>query len=160
MGKTFFSDLELKIHLEGDVDGIDWLDGEEGVNRHSLDFPEPPRMWGPTQRSILDSGVFSPPHYMQDMHIPSAYRSPLDWKNGGSVEATLKVGKLRPQGEYLFEDPELIVVLPLTRESQVNGTWQITASGHNEIYGGELQVEVGPPVDLTTRMRKLLKLES
>ena len=159
-GKTFFSDLELKIHLDGDVDGLKWLDGSQGVRLQRLDLPDPPRMWGPTQRSTLGSDFYSPQYYVPDISIPSTYRSPLDWKNGGSVGVTLKVGKLRPQGEHLFEDPELILVLPLTRESQVKGTWQITASGYDEIYSGELQVDVGPPIDLTKPMRGLLKLDS
>jgi hypothetical protein len=158
--KTFFSDLELKIHLEGEVDGLDWLDGNDGARLHRLNFPEPPRRWGPTQRSMLGRDFFSAPNYLPAMSFPSAYRSPLDWKNGGSVDVTLKVSKLRPRGEYFFEDPELILVLPFTRESHVKGTWQITASGHDEIYTGELQVEVGPPVDLTKPMRSLLTLDS
>jgi hypothetical protein len=45
-------------------------------------------------------------------------------------------------------------------EQFIKGTWQITASGHDEIYAGELQVEVGPPVDLTKLMRRLLQLDS
>jgi len=49
------------------------------------------------------------------------YRSPLNWRNGGSVDVTLQVGELRPLGEYLFEDEELVLVLPLARESHVLG---------------------------------------
>lgn len=159
-GKTFFSDLELKIHLEGDVDGLNWLDGNEGVRLQRLDLPDPPKMWGPTQRSMLGRDFFSPSHYVQSVSIPSVYRSPLDWKNGGSVDVTLKVGKLRPQGEYLFDDPKLILVLPLNRDSHVEGARRITASGHDEIYAGELRVDVGPPVDRTKPTRSLLKLDS
>lgn len=158
-GKTFFNDLELKIHLEGDVDGIEWVDGEEKIHLQTLDLPRAPRIWGPTPRSILGRDIFSPSQYMQNLQIPSAYRSALDWKNGGSVNVTLKVGKLRPKGEYLFYDPELILVLPPTRESHIEGTWQITASGHDEIYSDELKVKVGPQLDLTTTIRGLLKLD-
>ncbi|GAA1214465.1 hypothetical protein [Rhodoglobus aureus] len=157
--KTFFRDLELKIHVEGDIDGLDWLDGSDGSSAHRLDLPEPPRVWGPTQRSMVGRDFFQP-QYMQYTSVPSMYRSPLNWKNGGSVDVTLKVGELRPLGEYLFDDEELVLVLPLTRDSRVKGTWQITASGHDEIYAGELQVEVGPPVDLTKLMRRLLLLDS
>lgn len=45
-------------------------------------------------------------------------------------------------------------------QGHVEGTWHITASGHDEIYSGELQVEVGPLVDLTKLMRSLLELDS
>ena len=158
--KTFFRDLELKIHLEGDIDGIDWLDGNDDIRVDRLDVPEPPREWGPTQRSLLGRDFIPPSHYMQNLSVPPVYRSPLDWKNGGSVDVTLKVGELRPLGECLFEDEELVLVLPLTREFHIKGTWQITASGHDEIYAGELQIEVGPPVDLTKLMRRLLQLDS
>lgn len=158
-GKTFFTDLELKIHLEGDVDGEDWLNHDGDVPLDRLDLPEPPRKWGPTQRSVLGRDYFSTPHFMPSINPSSIYRSPLDWKNGGSVDVTLKVGKLRPHAEYLFDDPELILVLPASGESHVKGTWQITAGGHDEIYAGELQVEVGSQIDLTKAMRRLLKLE-
>lgn len=157
--KTFFRDLELKIHVEGDIDGLDWLDGSDSISAHRLDLPEPPRVWGPTQRSMLGRDFFQP-QYMQNTSVPSMYHSPLNWKNGGSVDVTLKVGELRPLGEYLFDDEELVLVLPVTRDARVKGTWQITASGHDEIYAGELQVEVGPPVDLTKLMRRLLLLDS
>lgn len=58
--KTFFNDLQLKIHLDGDVDGRDWLDGSEGVRISQLDVPEPPRIWGPTHRSLLGRDYAAP----------------------------------------------------------------------------------------------------
>ena len=148
------------MHLEGDVEGLDWLTDDKIVNADILDLPAPPRKWGASQRSIVGQGFVSPTHYTPTINPSSLYRSLLGRKNDGSVDLTLKVGKLRSDTEYLFDDPELFLVLPVTRESHVQGAWQITASGHDEIYAGGLQVEVGTSIDLTQSMRGLLRLDA
>lgn len=157
--KVFFNSVELKIHLEGSVEGYEWLDGTDGVRRKDLELPNPPRAWGPTKRSGIGIDLLGRPEmYAAAAGIPSMYRSPISWKNGGSVDITLDVGELRPRGEGLFDEDELILVLPLTEDPHVKGTWEITASGHDDVFTGDLRVEVGPPVDLTDFMRRVLRL--
>ena len=96
--KTFFHDVEVKIHLEGAVRGIDYHDGQNGIRKSDLDLPSPPRPWGPTPRRPFDPSSFGPQNYIPN--IPSNYRSPLDWNNSGSVDLTLNVGELRPRQSW------------------------------------------------------------
>lgn len=48
---TFFHDVEVKLHLEGDVSGFDFCEPDWADDFGDLDLPNPPRRWGPTQRS-------------------------------------------------------------------------------------------------------------
>lgn len=157
--KTFFHDVEVKIHLEGAVKGIDYFD-DEGVHRTDLDLPAPPRMWGPVSRPMFDPELhLSQGAYVASNYIPSTYRSPLDWHNSGSVDLRLTVGELRPREEYVFDDQEIVLVLPADHKETVKGAWEITARDHNEIYSGTLEVQLGEVVDLTGTLGTLLGLE-
>ncbi|PZU43833.1 MAG: hypothetical protein DI566_13600 [Microbacterium sp.] len=156
--KTFFHEVELKIHLDGVVRGVDYFD-DDRIHRSDLNLPTPPRVWGPVSRSF-DAGLL--PHqgiYLPSNSFPSTYRSPLDWRNSGSVDLRLRVGELRPREEYVFDEQELVLVLPAGHEAPVVGTWEITARDHNEIYSGSITIPVGEPVDLTEVFSKLLKLD-
>ncbi|WP_170927289.1 hypothetical protein [Agreia sp. VKM Ac-1783] len=157
--KVFFHDVEVKIHLGGDVRGLDWRDKSSGISRSDLSLPFPPRVWGPLQRNPLNSGVLGAGQLYSAASMPSTYRSPLQWKNSGSVDLTLRVGDLRPRQTYDFDDDELVLVMPPMATGEVRGTWEITARDHNEIYSGELTVPVGPRADFTNIVRKLLKVE-
>lgn len=156
--KTFFHDVEVKIHLEGAVRGITWRDGSDSHHKLNLDLPSPPRSWGPTSRMPFSAGLINPHQYMPTPNF-STYHSPLDWNNGGSVDLTLDVGDLRPRQTYASDDDELILVLPLTAEAEVKGTWEITARDHNDIYTGNLTVPIGPPLELTEAVRDFFDLD-
>ena len=156
--KIFFHDLEVKIHLEGDVRGTGWNDASE-PDTESLGLPAEPRVWGPVSRSILSPAILNSSHLMGVQNLSSAYESPLDWKNSGSVDLTLDVGELRPRQTYSSDEDELVLFLPHVGEGDVSGTWEITARDHNDIYAGDLTVPIGPLIDLTARLRKLLDLE-
>lgn len=155
--KTFFHDVEVKIHLEGVVRGVDYHDGQNEIQKSDLNFPSPPRRWGPTLRRPFDPSLLRVQNYVPN--IPSSYRSPLDWNNSGSVDLTLNVGELRPRQSYEFDNDELVLILPFTEQAEVHGTWEITARDHNDIFLGELFLKVGAPVDLTPMVRKLLELD-
>lgn len=155
--KVFFHDVEVKIHLEGAVRGITWRDGSDSPRNLDLDLPSPPRSWGPTTRMSFNAGLINPQHYIPTPNF-STYHSPLDWNNGGSVDLTLDVGDLRPRQTYASDDDELILILPLTADADVKGTWEITARDHNDIYTGELTVPIGPPLELTDAVRDFLDL--
>lgn len=157
--RTFLHDVEAKFHLDGDVRGIDLLgdDGEE-VSVSDLDFPDPPRAWGPIRRSKY--GLVAPRHIVPSPYIPPAtHQSRLSWKNSGSIDLKLEVGDLRPYDEYVSDEPEIILVVPATQNTPVRGRWEITARGHNDIYSGDLVVEVGSVVDLTSDLQALLDLD-
>lgn len=156
--KTFFHDVELKIHLEGEVRAIDHYDDDRAIHRADLDLPAPPRAWGPTERPKF-GGLHASPQYMASPYVPSTYRSPLDWKNSGSIDLKLSVGDLRPREVFAFDEEEVVLILPIARDTEVRGTWEITARGHNDIYSGELSVGIAPTVDLTPMLRELLSLK-
>ena len=155
--KTFFHDVEVKIHLEGAVRGVERI-SDEHINRSDLDLPTAPRSWGPVSRSMFDTGPHFPGAYLPANYSPSTYRSPLDWRNSGSIDLRLDVGELRPREDYVFDDQEIVLVLPSDHEATIQGTWEITARDHNEIYTGTLEVQTGKPVDLTAALRKLLDI--
>lgn len=155
--KTFLHDVEVKIRLQGAVQGVEWTDGDE-FDPAELGLPDSPRSWGPVQRSTFADILGTP--YPSGVTVPSTYHSSLEWHNSGSVDICLDVGDLRPLEEYVFDDEEIILVVPSEVDAEtVNGTWEITARGHNEIYTGAIAVEVADPVDLTSAMRMLLGLD-
>ena len=59
----------------------------------------------------------------------------------------------------MFDEQEIVLVLPLDYQASVKRTWEITARDHNEIYSGTLEVQVGDAVDLTDTLRNLLDWE-
>lgn len=155
--KAFLHDVEVRIHLEGPVRGVEWT-ADDDFDSADLGLPEAPRSWGPTQRSAFAHLQGAP--YFPSVAVPSAHQSSLEWRNSGSVNLCLDVGDLRPREEYVFDDEELILVVPAEADTEaVRGTWEITARGHNEIYTGTIVVEVVDPVDLTNAMRILLGLD-
>jgi hypothetical protein len=157
--KVFFHEVEAKVHLSGDVRGIDWRNGSGGQVEVELDLPSPPREWGPRARSMFNSMLNSSSFYFPSSDVGSTYQSPLDWDNSGSINLKLSVGELRPRHTFASDDDELVLVLPSGASSEVRGTWEITARDHNEIYVGELTVAVGEPLDLTDPIRGLLGLD-
>lgn len=157
--KTYFHDVEVRLHLEGDVRGIDWRNGSDELGEIEIDISSPPRKWGRVTRSPYDFSLTNPAQYMSGFSPPSTYQSPLDWNNSGSVDLTLDVGDLRPLQPFASDRDELILVLPVAGATEVRGTWAITARDHNEIYVGELFVAVGDPLNLTGAVRELLDLD-
>lgn len=155
--KTFLQDVELKIHLEGSVRGAEWIDDGD-YDSADLGLPDPPRSWGPTQRSTFPDMLGT--SYSPSVNMPFAGRSTIKWNNSGSVDLSIHVGDLRPLGEYVSDDDELILLVPRDHDADtVEGTWHITARGHNEIYTGTIAVKVAEPADLTSDMRILLGLD-
>jgi hypothetical protein len=156
--KTFFHDVELKIHLEGAVRGVAFNEDDREANFSDLGLPSAPRSWGPVERPKFP-GLHLSPQYLSNVQLPSMYHSPLDWNNSGSVDLKLTVGELRPREEYVFDDEEIVLIVPLTQLEPVRGTWEITARDHNDIYSGDLSVAIGEPIDATSTLRKLLGLK-
>ena len=126
------------------------------MRRSDLDLPEPPITWGPTRRGFsfpnLIANNFTP-------GIPSMYQSPLSWRNSGSIDLVFSIGDLRPRETHMSDDDEMILVVPRSSETQVRGTWEVTARGHNDIYTGDLLVNIGDSVSLTPLLRELLGLD-
>lgn len=155
---TFFHDVELNLHLAGDVFAYDYVDPEWADSISSLELPRPPRVWGPRQ-SDLGISNYANLGYMQPS-IPSAYVAPsVSFRNGGSVDLDLDIGELRPLGTYESEDEEFVLVVADASLTSIHGTWQLTARDHNEVFTGEIDVPVNDPADLTEAALDVLGLK-
>lgn len=155
---TFFHDVEVNLHLEGDISAFDYSKPEWADNFSDLKLPHPPRKWGPTQLSL---GI---PNYvrMSQLYTPGAmpYVPPsISYKNGGSVDLNLDVGELRPRGIYESEDEEIVLVVGDRSVTSIRGTWEFTARDHNDVYTGEIDVAVAGNRDLTAVVRQILAME-
>jgi hypothetical protein len=155
---TFFHDVQVRLHLEGDVFAFDYRDRERVDDFSDLELPHPPRKWGPTQRSL---GL---PYYANLGHTytPSAnqYIPPsITYKNEGSVLLNLEVGELRPRGTYESEDEEIVLIVADRSLASIHGTWELTARDHNNVYTGQIVVAVAGDRDFTAVARHILELE-
>lgn len=131
---TYFEDVELTLHLAGDVSGVDPQDGD--VPR-SVWLPRPPRPWGHRElRDRIGFQLASPyAPAMPDFGPPSR----LTYENGGSISMTIDVGDLRPHAVFETDaDEGLVVLVRDPAMAVVEGTWAMTARGHNVRYEGEL----------------------
>lgn len=155
---TFFHDVEVNLHLEGDISAFDYSKPEWADNFSDLKLPHPPRKWGPTKRSL---GI---PNYarMSQLYTLGAmpYVPPsISYKNGGPVDLNLDVGELRPRGIYESEDEEIVLVVADRSLTSIHGTWELTARDHNDVYTGEIDVAVAGNRDLTAVARQILTME-
>lgn len=158
--KTFFHDVELKVHLEGDVHGVESQVFDGNPTLEYLDLPAPPRAWGPTSKLELPGLTYNPmPGFDYAPIGPVSIPTRTTWNNSGSVDWEFSVGQLRPVEVDLSNDAELVLFTLDTSISSVVGTWQITARDHHDVYTGGLEVAVGDPLDLTSEFRHLLGLE-
>lgn len=155
---TFFHDVEVNLHLEGDIFAFDYCKPERADDFFDLKLPHPPRKWGPTQPSLsipnsANMGQLYTSSAMQ--YIPPS----ISYRNGGSVDLNLDVGKLRPRGTYESEDEEIVLVVADRSLTSIRGTWELTARDHNDVYSGEIDVAVAGNRDLTAVARQILALE-
>lgn len=156
--KTFFHDVQLKVHLGGDVHGTENWDSSEGADFSDLGIPEPPRVWGPTNK--FSNMVFSGASPVMPYGFPASNFHPrATWKNSESVDWEFSVGQLRPRGVDVSDDEDLVLYTLDSSMTSVDGTWQITARDHHDVYTGTLAIEIGEPLDLTKALRIILGLE-
>lgn len=155
----FLRDVEMKLHLEGEVFAADFVDRQWANDFSDLNLPHPPRIWGPTQRS------FNVPDYshMAYMHpsTPGQYIAPsVSFRNGGSVDLDLDIGELRPFGSYESEDEEFVLLVEDLSLTAIQGTWQLTACDHDEVFVGEITIPLASPIDVSDAARRVLRLEA
>lgn len=145
---TFFHDVEVNLHLEGDIFAFDYSKPEWADDFSDLELPHPPRKWGPTQRSLDILNYANMGHLYTPS--PTQYIPPsISYKNGGSVDLNLDVGELRPLGSYESEEDEFVLVVADASLTSIRGTWQLTARDHNEGFTGEIDVPVMEPRCIT-----------
>ncbi len=160
LGENYLEDAELRIHLVGDVRGIESLPPPAVNDRGGLSLPSPPRKWGPVTRNKFgDFGLDIPSFDVGPIGLGLGSRSSISWENSGSVSVRVPIGDLRPRGVYLSDDADLILVIPAGTGTSVSGTWEVTVRGHHRVYSGEVVVPVAAGLSLTDEVRELLGLE-
>lgn len=149
---TFLHDVEVRVHLEGEIFAFDHVEPGFADDFSYLQVPQPPPTWGPAPRP-----VFSAYAAMGHSHPSVAAPRSISYENSGSVDLNLDVGELRPRGSYESEDGAIVLVVTDCSLTSIRGTWELTARDHNEVYTGEIDVAVAER-DLTAVGRQILAL--
>lgn len=132
-----YSDLEVRIHIEGDVEAHEALNSppapEDRTGRR-------PRRWGPIQKwpKGLNPAMLTGYTPSPSLHVPHARP---DIQNGGSTKVTFLPVHVRPHSDQVVED-ELVL---LTREpsgSVLRGTWTATATNVHGRAQGTIEIPV------------------
>lgn len=155
----FLHDVELKLHLEGDISGHDWVEIESILTASTLELPTAPRQWGPKERRPL--GLAHDLSWVSQIGNTSALMpSSISYENGGSVHLTVNIGDFRPRGVFESEDKELVLLVDDKEMKIIHGTWEITASGHNEVFSGEIDLPVEDAKDVTELAQFILGVDN
>lgn len=156
---TFFHDVELKVHMEGDVFAFDYTEPEMVERMSDLDLPKPPREWGPMQRAFGMPNYANLAPFYSGSPIPQYTPPPsITFRNGGSVALDVEVGELRPRGTYESEDDAVVLVVADRSLEMIHVTWELTARDHNHVYTGETNVAVTGDRNFTREVRTILGL--
>jgi hypothetical protein len=155
LGEAFLTNVELRLHLEGAVEALPWVDDE--VEPRKLKLPSPPRAWGPTktQRSY---DFLQPPLHPPYMPVRIPSHPDIEYRNGGSVDLTVSASEIRPRGVYTSDDDECVLVVRDRALTQVEGDWSLTAQGYDRVFEGRLTQAVAAPLKFEPPLRKLLGL--
>lgn len=100
---------------------------------------------------------FSPHMLPQSISMQSFSRT--QWTNSGSVDWSFTVGELRPREVDRSDDAEFVLYALDPSMPAVQGTWEITARDHHDVYSGHVDVDIGEALDLTADLRIILGLE-
>jgi hypothetical protein len=150
---VFFQDVEMRLHLEGEVFAHDAVEAEAISD---LGLPRPPRLWGPRE-PLLNVAAYAGLGYAQPP-ISMPYSAPsVSFKNSGSVDLDFGIGELRPLGYYESEDEEFVLIVRDPALSSIHGTWRLTARDHHEVFEGEITIPVTNVVDITDVARRVLR---
>lgn len=140
--ETYLERVAVKVHVDGDVSGIEAEPLDEDADAHDLGLPHPPRAWGPTTfdpAQILAGG--SPnfgtwvPGSEMDLGSPRT-----TWRNSGSMDLTFNLDELHPtdtDGESLGT----CLITSTPEADGFSGTWRLTARGHDTVYTGRTRVK-------------------
>ncbi|MCK2200568.1 ATP-binding protein [Corynebacterium callunae] len=152
---VFLYSVELKLDLEGNISGSDWLDLESILTPAALELPTSPRRWGPKRRQPFGlAHDFS--RVSQMGNTLALVPSPISYENEGSVHITADIGDLRPRGVFESERDELVLIVTDRLVKSIHGSWEITARDHNEVFTGEIDIETAGVIDITEIARLIL----
>jgi len=156
---TFLHDVEVNVHLDGDVTTVEPRETPDRIPDLDIELPQPPRIWGPQQKNLGLNLGYNPALYSPHINPGNFSPSSSNWRNSGSVDVDVTVGDLRPKAMFRTDDDEAVLVVIGAAPNKVTGAWNATVRGYNEIFTGELIVEVAELRDLTSAVRAYLGLK-
>ncbi|MDV6299166.1 hypothetical protein R3P82_08565 [Dietzia maris] len=157
--QTFLHDVEVKIHLDEPVLVVDALGDEDGPGWDDLQLPSPPRKWGPVKRELRFGPAYSANLVNPSSFVPDPYSpSDVEWTASDTVSAEIAVGDLRPKATFQTCDGDVVLLVKGHAPDQLRGTWTATARGYNEVFTGEVELEIADPAYLTGLIREFLDL--
>lgn len=137
---SWLEDVEVKIHLEGDVRGVEQDAEARGLGLLDI-MPRRPRRWGPRQQNplMVDPGRrFAP--LVPTVALPPSRGS---FKNGGSTDVIELVGDIRPHGVAVAgENLDMILLVDDANLEHVDASWHLTARDQHRVYEGRLTVPI------------------
>lgn len=146
---TNFTDLLIRLHIEGDVDAYD--DQTEMVLSHH--HPRSPRIWGPwTEREDPYAHVM--PRFTVPMpHTTYLPRPRPDIVNGGSATIEFPPIDLRPRDKVVLAGDIALSALTTASDS-IACTWVATATNVDGQVAGRFTIPLsGEVLDFTARLR-------
>lgn len=153
----FLEDLEVEVHIGGDV-----VQHPKPYNiDHLFDrLPRRPRKWGPWYTPRFDNRNFvQTSAYTRPVPIPRP--NSTDFRNSGSVTATLTCDNLRPDKSHTFtDDDDHRDVVLLTSDLDMASariTVTATARGIDDAYTTSFSHPVSATVDLTERLKAVVQ---
>jgi hypothetical protein len=153
----FLEDVEVEVHIDGPV-----IQHPKPLSERSISdrLPSRPRDWGPWNSNPIDYGSLTQIN-------PSIYNRPAkpnatNFRNSGSVTATLSLQELRPWRSHTFteaDDHDDLVLLTQDLDlTAVRVTATATARSIDSNCVTEFTQPVAAPVDVTEMVRKFLNL--
>lgn len=141
--ETYLRDIELKIHLEGEVESALYEDNRK--LRLSRCLPERPRKYGPY--TVTPHGLMAPVPMAGGGSFGPRWQS--GFRNSGSVDAVFSDAALRPKSTITTADDDSVLFLPSGKEGDgVVGTWTLTADGINAVIQGSIELLVPELIEL------------
>lgn len=157
---TFLQGVQVKLHLEGDVEVGERVRLRPTWER--LKLPSPPRPWGPSKRDLgfnspLARAAFASLPY-RGHEPPPSFSTSAVWKTTGSVEVVIDVGDLRPEAIFETSDGDSVLLVRGEVPDDVRGTWSATVRGYDTVFRGNIEVAVAESIHLTRLLRDFLQV--
>lgn len=142
-----FQQLEVRLHLEGDVEAFDWHTYFGGVQKYIR--TKPPRLWGPRieKKHRLPDALLQATRHAAAMPRTATYEPAAPSRprptivNGGSADLTFPPVHLRPHSRTGLESG-LFVVAGDSLDADVRCTWSATATNARGVQTGSFTIPV------------------
>lgn len=154
----FLTDLEVEVHIEGDVFQQPKPEGDEDIASW---LPKRPRKWGPWESLPFNYGRMMPAISSLNASFRAQRPNSTDFSNSGSVTAILTCRELRPGRSHTFTDDDDHEDIALLARNLDMTTARIaitaTARGIDDAYTSELIQPITPAGDLSAVLEAFIE---